>query len=267
MYILFDIGGTNMRIVGSSDGVNLTEPIIMATPQDFDLAISTFAQAAKKLADGEGIKAACGGVRALDPTKQKLINHPNFPLWVDKPLKSSLENALNAPLIMENDAALAGLGETHYGAGKNYKIVAYLTISTGVGGARIVDGKIDRNTFGFEPGQQIIGDLGHLEKYISGPAIEERFKQKPQEIKDPRAWDEIANWLSIGLNNTIVYWSPEVVIIGGSVIDSIPMANVEYYLKEHLKMMSLPPKIEKAKLGNLGGIYGSLVFLKQNLNI
>lgn len=266
MYILFDIGGTNIRIVGSPDGVNLTEPVIIATPQDFDQAILTFSQAAKKIADGQEIKVACGGVRALDPTKQKLVNHPNFPLWVDKPLKISLEKALKVPVMMENDAALAGLGEAHFGAGKSYKIVAYLTISTGVGGVRIVDGRIDRNTFGFEPGHQIIGDLGHLEKYISGPAIEERFKQKAQNLKDPRAWDEIANWLSIGINNTIVYWSPEIVVIGGSVLESIPMNNVSYYLKEHLKSSPIP-KIEKAKLGTLGGIYGSLIYLKQNLKL
>jgi glucokinase len=53
-----------------------------------------------------------------------------------------------------------GLGEAVFGAGKGREIVVYMTISTGVGGARIVGGKIDASAMGFEPGHQIIDACG-----------------------------------------------------------------------------------------------------------
>ena len=55
-----------------------------------------------------------------------------------------------------NDTAVVGLGEAHRGAGIGYNIVTYITVSTGVGGTRIVDGRIDRRIYGFEPGHQTI---------------------------------------------------------------------------------------------------------------
>src|SRR6185436_9338463 len=58
--------------------------------------------------------------------------------------QSELNKLFNCPVYLENDAALCGLGEASVGAGQGSKIMVYLTISTGVGGARIVGGKIDR---------------------------------------------------------------------------------------------------------------------------
>ena len=81
------------------------------------------------------------------------------------------------------------------GAGKGEEIVAYIKVSTGIGGVRIVDGKIDRNILGFEPGYQIIdptGTLcpicdsaGHLKSHVSGAALEARFNKRAYKITDP----------------------------------------------------------------------------------
>ncbi len=257
MYLVFDIGGTNIRIATSQDGKTLDRIESTPTPTNFSEAMSIFKQIALKLTQGEKIKAAAGGVRRL--------NHPTIPLWVGEPLKQSLEKILNTAAYLENDAALAGLGEAVLGAGKGKKIVAYITVSTGIGGARIVNGSIDQNSLGFEPGNQIISldnPPGYLEKYISGSALEKKYGVKGEKLVDPKAWDEVAKILAIGLNNVIVFWSPDIVVLGGSVAKSIPLENVNIYLKEILKIFPQVPEVVRISLGNEGGLYGALEYLK-----
>lgn len=279
MYIVFDIGGTKMRISVSRNGENFDEPKIFETPKDFNEGIELFASAAREFAGGEKIKAAAGGIAGpLDRMKTKLINSPNIKDWIGKPLKEEMQKLIDAPVFIENDAVLVALGEAVAGAGRGEEIVAYITVSTGVGGARIVDGKIDKNIYGFEPGHQIInpfgelcsicGFAGHLESHISGTALEKHYHQKPHEITDPKIWEEEAKLLAYGLNNTIVHWSPNIVVLGGSMITKEPgisIDRVRYYLERDLSIFPELPKLVKASLGDVGGLYGALVFLRQHL--
>jgi predicted NBD/HSP70 family sugar kinase len=275
MYLLLDIGGTHIRLAVSEDEKKLSDVQTLDTPGSFEDGILMIKQTAEKMLNGKQLLAASAGVRALDPTKTKMIHHPYVPLWPEKPLKHSLEVVLKCPVYLENDAALAGLGEAVFGVGQGYNIVAYLTISTGVGGARIVNRKIDVNYMGFEPGQQILSvendlypyynGLGYLESYISGTALEERFKVKPEQLTNPEVWNEVGKYLALGLNNTIVHWSPEIIIIGGGMANLIPLESVDFHLRHSLKIFSKPPEIFKAKLGDQAGLYGALVYLKQKL--
>lgn len=274
MYLVFDIGGTNMRIASSQDGKNLDQIETLSTLTNFSEAMSAFEKVALNLTKGQKVKVAVGGVRSLDmKTKAKLRPHPTIPLWVDEPLKETLEQKLNTNVYLENDTALVGLGEATVGAGKGKKIVAYITVSTGIGGVRIVEGKIDQNYLGFEPGNQIIdADVslkpavdfpGYLERYVGGNALEKRYGIKPENIEDPKIWDEMAKLLAIGLNNIIVHWSPEVVILGGTVGRRIPLEKVRIYLKEFLKIFPEIPDVLPASLGDQGGLLGSLAYLKK----
>ncbi|HYA32141.1 MAG TPA: ROK family protein, partial [Thermodesulfovibrionales bacterium] len=231
--------------------------------------------AAQELSAGQKIRAAAGGVAGpLDREKTRLVRSPHVSGWIGKPLKEELQRILGAPVYLENDAAMAGLGEAAYGEGKGKRIVVYVTVSTGVGGARIVDGEIDTSAMGFEPGHQIIdggGTLcpecksvpGYLERCVSGSAIERRYGKKADEIDDPKVWDEAARFLAYGLNNSIVHWSPEVVILGGSVMQKIPLGRVREYLTDILKIFPEPPLIRKAVLGDFVGLYGALQFLRK----
>lgn len=262
MYILFDIGGTNLRVAASTDGQTLSQPIITPTPQNFQEGLKLLIDSSQKLAQGVKIVAVAGGIAGpLDQKKTMPINAPNLSGWNNQPLTPELSKALRAPVYLENDTAMACLGEAHFGAGRGFPIVAYLTISTGVGGARVVDGRIDRSSLGFEPGHQIITGKEDLENLVSGGAIEKRYGQKPQDIKDLRVWDEVAKWLAIGLNNTIVHWSPDIVILGGSVVNSIPISYVNFYLSETLTIFKNLPKVVKSNLGDLNGLYGALAYL------
>lgn len=279
MYILFDIGGTKMRVVAADREKFLGEPVVVSTPKDFSEGLETLKRIIDNLAlglaaDGRAVTAIVGGIAGpLNAEQTMLVKSPNLADWVNRDIKNTLHDAYKVPVNLENDAALVGLGEAHFGAGRGKSIVAYLTISTGVGGARIIDGKIDRASFGFEPGHQIIDpdnslcptcEGNDLEAYVSGTAIEKRYGMKPYEIHDDAIWDELAKFLAYGLNNTIVHWSPDVVVLGGSMMKEIgiPVPAVRKYLAEILKIFPTPPVIEKAELGDFGGLYGSLAFAR-----
>lgn len=271
MYLVFDIGGTNMRLGVSVDGKTLLQTKIIPTPLDFNQGIDIFKKTADELSQGEKIEKIAGGVAGpLDQDKTMLVKSPHLGEWINKPFKKEIENIFNCPIYLENDADLAALGEASFGAGKGKKIVAYLTISTGVGGGRVVNGKIDENALGFEPGHQIIvpdgspcncGGLGHLESYVSGSGIERIYHQKGQDIKDPKIWDEVTKNLSIGLNNVCTLWSPDIIILGGSVTQSLALDSVRNYLKQFLTIFPIAPKVEKSQLGDPAGLYGALAII------
>lgn len=273
MYLLFDIGGTKTRLAISRDKKTLAKFSVFSTPKTFKEAVFVISGQARALVGKNLIIDAVGGVAGrLDIRKKQLINSPNLPDWIGKPLQKLFETIISGHIYFENDTALAGLGEATKGLKKKYPIVVYITVSTGVNGARIVDGKIDKNILGFEIGHQIIdmrkppyhsrGGHGHLEGYISGSAIEKRFGQKPKSIKNKKIWREIARYLAYGLNNTIVYWSPNIIILGGSIMNSVPIPLVAKELKFILTTFPKYPKIARAKLGDKSGLYGALEFYK-----
>jgi predicted NBD/HSP70 family sugar kinase len=158
-----------------------------------------------------------------------------------------------------------------------HEIVAYITVSTGVGGVRIVREQIDVSRMGFEPGHQIIDADGtlckstvcglglDLEGAVSGTAISGRYGKKPYEITDEAFWDEMARVLAFGLNNTIVHWSPDIVVIGGSMMNKIgiPIERVRAYLKGVLHIFPELPAIEHSALADIGGLHGALAYVKQ----
>lgn len=274
MYLVFDIGGTNMRIATSGDGKTLSATkIVPNLPDDFEGGMKIFKQTADELSKGEKIEAIAGGVAVIyNQDKSIPIHTSHLHGWVNKPLKQTLEEYFNAPVVLENDTAVTGLGEAVSGAGIGKKIIAYLTISTGIGGVRIVDQKIDQNSLGFEPGHQIIvidgkdchcGGKGHFEAYVGGWYLERDYHMKGQDIKDPKVWDEVTRYLAVGLNNTIVHWSPDIVILGGAVMKSVSLEKVKSYLAQDLTIFPTPPEIVPAKLGDEGGLYGALALMTQ----
>lgn len=279
-YILFDIGGTNMRIALSRDGISFDEPHIIPTPKDFDAGMLAIKNIATELTGGEQVAAAGGGIAGtLSRDRTLFLNGPHLAGWNGKPIKAALEGVLGAPVYIENDTAIVGLGEAVAGAGAGHHIVAYVTVSTGVGGVRIVDRSIDASAMGFEPGHQVIDAGGllrqtsvggqgfDLEGYISGTAISERYGKKPYEITDEVFWDEMARLLAYGLNNTIVHWSPDIVVIGGSMMNKIgiPVDRVRAHLKGILHIYPELPIIEHSALGDIGGLHGALHYVKQQL--
>lgn len=266
MFLLIDIGGTNTRLAVSRDGATFDQPRVMPTPPDFNEAMAQIATTARKLSSPTNIKAAAAGVPGpLDQAKTMILNAPNLPGWRHQPLKHKLEQQLDVPVSVENDASLAGLGEATSGAGAIYPIVAYLTISTGVGGARIVNKKIDSNAIGFEPGHQIIMSEQDksltLEDCVSGAGLKNRYGQPAERITDPAVWDEITKLLALGLNNTAVHWSPHCIVLGGSVMKSIPFDKLRNYFRQTTTIFPVLPDLKLSATGDSAGLAGALAYL------
>ena len=230
MNLLFDIGGTSTRVAVSQDGRSLKDMVIFKTPRDYKKGMESLFAAGKAMAGKRKIKAVAGGVAGiLSLDKKKIYNSPNLPKWNNKPIYKDLKRAFRCRVVVENDADVVGLGEAYYGAGKGYNIIAYLTISTGIGGCRITDGKVDKNYLGFEPGHQIMGNK------------KSKFN------------------LARGIHNTIVFWSPEIVILGGGKMND-PKINIPKLRKQLKKTLTIYPKlpvIKRAKLGDVGGLWGA----------
>jgi predicted NBD/HSP70 family sugar kinase len=277
MYIVFDIGGTKTRVAISRDGKKIDEIKKFATPKGAEEGMAEIARAARELLGGGELVGIAGGIRGpLAPDRGSIIHDAVLSGWSGVPVRVTLEKIFSTPVLLENDAALAGLGEAHYGAGKGHDIVAYHTVSTGVGGVRIVRGMIDIAHTGFEPGTQIIdldytktgGENDTLEELISGSALERRAGKKPYEIsQDDPIWDELAKYLAVGLRNTVAYWSPDVIVLGGSMVVGDPrimLAPIRLHLGSLLRDSMVPcPPIFDAALKDDAGIYGALVLLRQ----
>jgi predicted NBD/HSP70 family sugar kinase len=231
-----------------------------------------YTEESARIISGRNVEAAAGGIAGvLDKDKKTLVKSPNLATWENRPLSKGLEQILGCVVTIENDAGLAGLGEVFFGAGRNHHIVTYITVGTGIGGTRIVDGKIDRRVYGFEPGHQILdvdgsitGSVADLEELVAGCGIKRRYNMSPEEIKDSKVWEQVTKYLAYGLHNTILHWSPEIVIVGGGLIESnvIPIDALNKHLGEITKMYPSVPRIVKSELGETSGLYGALQILR-----
>ncbi len=279
MKILFDIGGSKMRLSSTVDGETFTDPVINDTPKTAEEGVELFFETVKEITEGDEIEGLWGGITGVwDKDRNSLVYSPNMKGWVNKPLRQLFEDRVRAPLTVENDADVVGLGEVHYGAGIGSQICVYITISTGVGGARIVDGSIDKATVGFEPGHQIIKaesiDLNSLEQYtstlegnVSGTALEKNTGLDPRDVSDPDTWEKLAFLSAVGIFNSVLFWSPDRVVVGGSMVvgdPNISIERIEYHLKKLAHFLPFIPEIKKAELGAIGGIYGALALTKKN---
>jgi predicted NBD/HSP70 family sugar kinase len=273
MHILFDIGGTTMRIAALHSD-HFEAPVKLKTPaDDIHESIRLFVTAARELAGTETIESATGGIAGVfDRDRKQIMSAPHLPGWVGVPVDTLFEEALGAPVFIENDAAVVGLGEATAGAGRGARTVAYLTVSTGIGGARIVAGKIEPSSFGFEPGHQIVAlgkymegdnpDVVDLEGYISGTSFARRYGKPAYEVGEKAAWEEAAYILAAGLHNLSVFWSPDVIVIGGSMMvgvngSTIPLASVERHFERTLHIFPERPSLRLAELGDEGGLHGA----------
>ncbi|RLC75430.1 MAG: ROK family protein [Chloroflexi bacterium] len=118
----------------------------------------------------------------LDIEAGVVVAPPNLPGWERVPLKQLIEDNLGITTFLENDANAAALSEHRFGAGRGVEHMIYITVSTGIGGGLILDGKLYHGASGMagevghitiEPGGPLCGcgNRGCLEALASGTAI------------------------------------------------------------------------------------------------
>ena len=127
-----------------------------------------------------------------------------------------------------------------------------------MGGVRIVDQKID---VGREPGHQYINQGKTLEELIGGRNLQVKYGKRVEEINDVRVWEEIIGNLAMGMVNVTVVWSPNIVILGGSLAKSIDLEKLKMAVSQRLTIYPWVPKIVKAKLLDQAGLWGGLALM------
>lgn len=270
MYILADIGGTKSRVAESIDLETFSEPVIFDTPAKYDEGLATLKETIAGITEGKTPEAVMLGLPGVVLKDQGSVHDANIPDWNNRPIVHDLESATQAQVHIENDTALVGLGEAIHGAGKGSRIVMYMTVSTGVNAVRLVDGKIDEGHFGAETGDQYLivgGEQSQLGDLISGKAISQKYGKHPKELgKDSPIWEELAKYAAYGVYNSIVHWSPDVVVLGGSMFNEIgiSVSRVAELVQRINKKYPQVPLVVHSALSDVGGLYGAMTRLKQD---
>lgn len=257
--LVFDIGGTSVRCAAFFRGEMLGKKTC-PTPKRFSDAVKVcLALSEEVLSGNRPYRAVIGVAGTFDAEKRRLFRIPQLPEWNGVAMADEMERAFRCPVMLENDAALGALGEATRGAGRNARIVGYVTLGTSIGGARTVDGTIDVNISGFEPGHQLVS-LGTETKkwfaWVSGSAIEKETGLRGEEIVDMKMWDEWSRRCAIGLTNVALLWSPNILVLGGSVGRRMNLGVIEGELRTHLDVFPQIPRIVFAELGDDSGLWG-----------
>lgn len=263
--IVFDIGGSSMRVAAVRNN-ELDEVHIVDTPKTPKEGIDTLVKLARDSANDDTISEIVGDIAGV-VMGSVIAKAPSLPKWDRTDMGARLKSELGAPITLFNDAELVALGEYYYGIGFHSKTMAYITVSTGVGGALVVEGRVDKDgIYNYEIGHQLVRGK-ELEDQISGTAVEKKYGVSPKDFTDRDALHEIAEILAEGLYNTVLAWSPDTIVLGGSMItgqNSIPVAHVEERLNELVTTIyPHAPKVVKAKLSKLGGLYGGMAYLNE----
>ncbi len=178
-----DVGGTKIAagLVDERGNVVVHERTESPAKDPAEI-VRTIGELVRKVAASEPVEAV--GVSAagfVDKARAMVVFAPNL-AWRDEPLKRLLEDEVDLPVVVENDANAAAWGEFTFGAGEDVEDLLMLTIGTGVGGGIVIDGELVRGGFGMggEVGHITMvpggvrcgcGNLGCLESYGSGTAL------------------------------------------------------------------------------------------------
>lgn len=266
MYGAIDIGGTKTLVAVFNSKGKIVEQQKFPTPKDY----ANFASELKKTFQSfkhKDLKRAAVAAPGLINRKNghgKVFG--NLP-WLNVPIRDDVEKILHCPAVIENDAKMAALSEAAY-LKDEFRKVLYLTVSTGIGGGLVIDGKIDPDFQDIEPGQMILEHNGRFEQwedFAAGSAIVEKFGKRASDITEPKTWYVVARNLAVGMNTLIATLDPEVIVIGGGV-----GSNLEKFkdrLIEELRIYENPltpvPPIKKAAHAEEAVVYGCYELAKQ----
>lgn len=308
-YAAIDLGGTKTAVALFALDHKLLKKVVLATPSDEKEGLEVMTEAVEKLIKESGLrKEIIKGVGLcipgfLDKREQKILKLPNLPNWNAPYLPQMLEEALKLPVVADNDANLAALGEFMEGSGQKSNPFIYLTISTGVGGGIILNGEILHGWQGFaaEVGHIVLkpdgplcgcGQRGCWEALGSGTAIAKRAEEKVKEgiktslvtlekitakdVFEAKAQgDQLAKevieeaifYSAQGIFNLVQIINPERIAVGGG----ISRAGADFFLPLQKSLDSFlkffPAKVELsgANLDPDSGLIGSIYLLEKFL--
>lgn len=274
VYVGLDIGGTKIMVAAADRDGNILRRARTDTSTRLETDLKNINSLIAELAEKEailGMGAAIGG--PLD-WETGIVSPLHQPDWRSVPLKALMESSWNCPFHVDVDTNVAALGEYRWG-GISARHFLYLTLSTGMGGGFLIDGRIYRGQGGAHPevGHQSIhfrcsnpqaiqcecGAPDCLEALISGNGIR-RIYGKPAEALAPAEWEEVAYNLGQGLRNMATLYAPDIIRIGGGVAVGGGEKFIEAarkVMEDHLKLVP-PPQVGLSRLGYDTALRGAI---------
>lgn len=280
-----DLGGTKiLTVITDSDRSVLSKIRVPSESlKGVDHVIGNMFRSVTEGCEAAGIDSpGLGGIGIgvpgpVDHKTGMVYDCPNLMNWKNIEVGRIFREKFQTDIVVENDARVAGLAEVRFGAAKGYRHVFYVTVSTGIGGAIITDGRIYHGADGAagEFGQFILLDGSIMESVYAGPAVERLFGIKTEQIPsliitgDPgaqKALDHLIHGLGIYLSNITTLLNPEIIVIGGGVscLGSIFIDPLQEMVKKNaFSISSKNIKVVSAGLGTDSGAIGAVELLFQ----
>jgi glucokinase len=269
MILGIDVGGTK-TLLGAFDSTGKLERTHRSlTSANYDDFLNTLAQDVRNFTAGENISSISIAMPgSIDRTANKVISMGHRP-WKNIDVANDLKHKLSfdGAVHIENDAKLAGLGEAQ--TYKEYSTVVYITISTGIGTALIVDRRLDPHFVNSEGGFMLIADEGKLTAWdtaASGAAFQRRYGHLASEVNDPHIWKEYSKLLAPGFSAIIALINPDVIITGGGL--GVQLEKYQAPLTQILDSVSSPiqklPVFKPAQYGENSVLYGCYTLANQH---
>ena len=299
-----DLGGTKISTaISTIEGEILKQTVVPTKAEEgegpvLERIISTIEEVlvSAKINSNEVEAIGIGSPGPLDSEKGIILTTPNLP-FKNYNLVNPIKEKFGLPVFLDNDANVAAIGESMFGAGKGKKNIVYFTVSTGVGGGAVLNGQAYRgNTSNaLEIGHMTVnpngprcncGNVGCLEAISSGTAIAKAAKEAVNSkvetslrqydkitsyevFKEADKGDKVAkyiidnalNYLGVGVANAISIFDPEMVIIGGGGTNAgkIGFDKVREVVNTRcFKAMAESCEIVPAGLGTDAGVVGAV---------
>jgi glucokinase len=296
-----DLGGTHLRAALVDETGRIHSHVKRATPRGDkpDFIIDALVESAEGLEATLPYNVVAASIvvpGTVDRHNTFVVQAPNLPSLDNFGLKATLQDRLKLPVLLENDANAAAVGEMWLGAARGARNIICITLGTGVGGGIILDGKLWRGTDGsagelghttvdpFRGPECKCGSTGCLEMFASATAIvrmtRESLSSFPKTILHDqclnaakvydaaKAGDELAleifkrvgEYLGVGLANLINILGPEVIVIGGGVANAWDL--FEGPMRAQINRRAFPSaarsvQIKVAQCGDNAGLLGA----------
>ncbi len=281
VYIGLDIGGTKCMVASASSDLNIKKRIRKPTPPGLEDGLALLHEMIVSVSDGQEIAAIGAAIGGPLDWNQGIVSPLHQPTWQNVPIKKIMEEKWRCPFHVDIDTNVAAVGEYSLGGYQDARFF-YMTISTGIGGGFLLNGKIYRGMQAIHP------EVGHhsihfrcsnpqavqcecgapdcLEALASGNGIRRIYGKPPEQLNDDE-WDEVIYNLSQGIRNLTAFYLPEVIVLGGGIAHARGeklISGIEKLLPEYLKILPIP-QIRISKLGYDTALMGALVIAKSGL--
>ena len=265
LHVGLDIGGTKLLVASANDHGKILRRVQEQTPQGLEAGLNALNRMIALVVSVQKVTAMGAAIGGPLDWKQGVVSPLHQPQWRSIPLRAMMEDEWNCPFFVDVDTNVAALGEYHFGDVKVPRLL-YLTLSTGMGGGFLVDGKVYRGMAEGHPevGHQSVnyrcsnpqeiecacGAPDCLEALVSGNGIR-RVYGKSAELLNEEEWGEVSYNLGQGLRNLATIYHPDVVVLGGGVAlgrGEKLVASSARIMAAHLRLVPTP----KGRLSSLG---------------